>query len=581
MFLAVTPAQEFWDASDEMLFIGPWCARYELRDELKKIRHRFLPDPFKDFARFTAAGDYCRRVSEHFLGQISAYLNEVHGTARDARYWRILLDPWLTFHVEQMYDHFTHVEDAFRLEPGLKTILLDPACYETPRDTEDFVRRKLQDRFHLQLFSQILATRLPEAPTRPFPASPAPAPPARLKALVKRAAARALGALTALGAGEVLLSELEMPREELTRLVFGSRLKALPYFGKLPESARPAPVQDERRRGLGKLSARDPFERVFAAALPWQLPAILLEGYSEARRATLSLLPRAPKVFFSSVGWHYIDAAKFAAAECSARGSRLWGIQHGGSYGMAEYSPTETIERSICDRYYAWGWSKTDPDPRLRDLPSPLLSRGGPAAPGEDLLFVSTIFDFHNIRLARDSNGAGAFDALERQSRFLRALPESARGRALMRLYRRDFGWRQRDRLRELVPGIKFDDSALSLARRLREARLVVMDYPSTPMLEAMAADVPCMLTWAPDAWTFRPSARPFFDTLRKTGVLFDSPEEAAAQAALAYADPRAWLNEPARREALREFVRAFARSSPDWLDAWLAEILEQEKIRE
>lgn len=573
MFLAVTPSREFWKTDEELLFIGPWCVPYGSALD-PSLRHRFLPDPFRELPRYAEANARCAEVSAHFLKEISDYLGPLHGVRRDERYWRLLLDPWLTFHVEQMYDHFTLVEDAFRLDPALKTILLDPAGFETPRDTADFVHLKVTDRFHLQLFSQILATRLPDAPTRALPPSDEPAPRAGFKAAVKRSAARALGALSGRGLGEALLTELELTRPELKRLVLSSGLKALPYLGELPAEARPAPVFDARRSGLAGLRARDEFERVFVSALPSQLPTVFLEGYAAAREATLRFLPRAPKVFFSSIGWHYLDASKFAAAECAARGTRLWGIQHGGSYGMAEFSPTERVERAVVDRYYTWGWSRTENDPKLRDLPAPQMSRAVPAEPGQDLLFVSTIFDFHNIRLARDTNGAAAFDSLERKVRFLKALPEPARGRVRMRIYRRDFGWRQAERLAGLVPGLAFDDPAAPLARRLREARVVVLDYPSTPMLEALAAGVPCVLTWAPDTWTFRPSAKPFFDALTRAGIFYDSPEEAAAQAARAYADPRGWLDEPARRAAREAFTRTFALSSPDWLDAWRDEVL-------
>lgn len=585
MFLAVTPIEEFWDKGDELLFIGPWCALHDRRAAWSGLRHRFLTDPWRDFERYKTAMVYCRDLSSRMLDGLALHLNKAHATSHDRRYWRLLLDPWLTFHVEQLYDHFILVEEAFKLEPGLRTVVLDPSSWETPRDTADFVRLKIGDRFQLQLFSHVLSARadFPKralaaagAAERPLPGSVAdPATRTGLKALVKRTAGPALRALGALGAGRVMISELGLTRDEQLSLVARSGLRALPFYGELPDSARPAPVLDERRRSLASLPARDAFEKLFVAGLPAHLPTIFLEGYAEAVRATLEALPRIPKVVFSSLGWHYADAFKFAAAESAARGAKLWSIQHGGSYGMDEFATLERLERDVCDRYYAWGWSKTDSDPRLKDLPSPLLSRGsaGPFTPGDDLLYLSTSLDFHNIRLIRDSNGAGAFDTLDRQARFLKALPEPARSKASMRLYRHDWGWSHRERLLELVPEARFDDSNVPFARRMREARLVVVETPSTPMLEALAADIPVLMTWKPDTWTIRPSARPYFDAFRKAGMLFDSAEDAAAEAGRAYADPRAWWDEPARRAARLEFTRTFALSDPDWIGAWAKEI--------
>lgn len=96
-----------------------------------------------------------------------------------------------------------------------------------------------------------------------------------------------------------------------------------------------------------------------------------------------------------------------------------------------------------------------------------------------------------------------------------------------------------------------------------------------TTFLEAFAADIPCILTWNPDTWPVYGPAMPFIERLREVGILFYSPEEAAAQTARIYDDPEAWWNEPERRAAHRAFADAFARSSPDWLDAWLKEIRE------
>lgn len=585
MFLAVTPIEEFWDKDDELLFAGPWCALHDRRASWSGLRHRFLPDPWTDLERFRKASAYCAEFSARLLGQLAARLNELHGTDHDARYWRLLLDPWLTFHVEQMHDHHVLIEEAFALVPGLRAVTLDPACWETPRDMSGFVRLMIGDRFHLQLFSHLLAFRDPALPSRRLPPAGAGDPGARplpgsiadpslrrgLKALVKRASGPALRALGAAGAGRALISELGLTKDEQLKLVRKTGLRALPFYGELPEA--PAPVFDRRRLGLAGLSGRDAFEKAFIAGLPAHFPTVYLEGYAEAVRATRARLPRAPKIVFSSLGWHYVDAFKYAAAECAARGSRLWGAQHGGSYGLDEFSSLERFERDVCDRYFAWGWSKLDGDPRLGDLPSPLLSRAAAASPGADVVFASMTFDLHNIRLIRDANGAGGADAMDRQFRFLRALPEPVKSRLLMRLYRHDWGWRHRERLLEAVPGVRFDDSSVPFSRRLREARLLVVDCPSTPMLEALAADVPCLMTWRPDTWTFRPSARPFLDAFRKAGLLFDSPEEAAAEAGRAYADPRAWWDEPARRAARLEFTRTFALTDKDWIGAWAREI--------
>jgi putative transferase (TIGR04331 family) len=384
----------------------------------------------------------------------------------------------------------------------------------------------------------------------------------------------ALSALTPRGAGSVLFAELGLNRTERVALIKGSRFQALPYLAELPASARPAPVHDGRRKGLARLKGRDEFERIFIEALPVHLPTIFLEGHETARRFTLSRLWHTPKIVFTSVGCHYIDSFKFAAAECVERGSHLWGYQHGGGYGMTEHSPAELFERAISDRYYCWGWSRSETDSKLKDLPHPLLSRDeGPASPGNDILFVASPLDLYNIRLTRSTNNELASEYTQRQARFFRHLPDKIRRNFVIRLYRHDWGWRHRERLEDICVDMRFDDPNIPMPLRLRQARIAVFDAPSTPFLEAFAADIPVILTWKEESWPSRASARPLLDRLRSVGILFESPEESADQAARVYADPRAWWNEPERRIAVRAFTQAFALSSTEWLDAWLAEI--------
>ncbi|MDE2292680.1 MAG: hypothetical protein KGL53_11415, partial [Elusimicrobia bacterium] len=306
MFLAVTPLEEFWDKSDQLVFLGPWCARPQRRAEWTELSPHFLPNPWRDLTRFQAAAQYCRGVSSRLLDQLVSYLNGTLGVSRSRRVWRLLLDPWLTYHVEQMYDHYVHVDDALRAEPGLRTLLLDPECYTTPLSTAHFMRLSVGDFFHLQMFSHILAAKLPGSPVRGMALPDDPPPAARMKGLLKKTAATLARTCARAGGGEILVSELGLRRGERLRLILRSGLRILPYLSELPVSA--APARDARREGLSRLQGRDDFERVFIAALPRHLPALFLEGHAAAADFTRARIGRTPRAAFTTVDCHYTDS---------------------------------------------------------------------------------------------------------------------------------------------------------------------------------------------------------------------------------------------------------------------------------
>jgi putative transferase (TIGR04331 family) len=212
-------------------------------------------------------------------------------------------------------------------------------------------------------------------------------------------------------------------------------------------------------------------------------------------------------------------------------------------------------------------------DAKVRDLPHPMFSRSGRSLPNEDVVIVATALDLHDIRLIRAQQGDQAFDYLDRQARLWKAVAGALPGRVFYRLHAVDHGWNLRRRFQDRCPDVRFDDASTPFSERLRGVRLLIFDNPMTTFVEAFGADRPCLLTWNPEIWRFRPAAQPFLDRLREAGIFFDAPEAAARHAAAIHADPRAWWDEPKRRAVHREFAARFALTSADWLKVWLEEL--------
>lgn len=574
MHLATTAITEFWNPADENLLLGPWCAPRGRRD-WEAFRHRLLPDPWTDLARFETAVDYCTEFSERLIGPLGRHLNAALKTTHGERYWRILVYPWLYYHLQEMYSHYAVLQDAFKLAPNLTATVMSPASYRTPKDAREHIDWSFDDPYSLQLFSQLLSGRGFPEKSYAWPASRR-SPVGGYKSLMKRAMSWALARVIPPSAGQVMLGDLNLSREENLRIMTGSRFRALSLWIDLPASLIPPPTLNDGRLGLpGIVEPRDDFERLYLQSLIHDLPSVYLEGHAVARAYALARLWRTPRVVMSSVGWHYLEGFKFAAAECAERGSILWGLQHGGgTYGILRQATAERMERAATDRYYVWGWASLDGDPKVRDIPFPLLARVRRAGRGDGLVIVSTHLYLHDIGLTRNDSNSRALDYLQRQTRLWNALPPNLKEYSRLRLHK-DTGWRHEERLRECCPDLRLDDTSVPFARRLGEARLMIIDFPTTTFQEALAADAPCLMTWNPADWKYRDSARPFFNRLKEVGLLFDEPEAAAAQAARVYDDPQAWWDEPARREVRRDFARHFAYRRDDWMDCWLREINE------
>lgn len=530
-----------------------------------------LPEPWGDRAALEAAALECRSVRERLLARLAARLDAEHGTALGVRYWRAILGPWLLYHLQQLEDRRRRVS-AFLSQGRRPQALLDEACFETPRDTPDFLSLFPTERYNLQLTTLCFRAAGADAPAVRVPAGPRYEPrPASAHGALKGAVRRAVYRAARLARRPDVLTDGVYPlgraHEELAAAC-GWRL--WPLAASFPKRLRVPAVRGERRRALAGLPAEGALETLAVSSLPSCLPAIFLEGFPAARAHARRVLGRPPKVMLHSSGIYYDELYKLCAAEAALSGARLVGVQHGGQYGTALWSNPEWHERGIADLYLTWGWSE---DAATVPVSVPWLCPAPARTPeAGSILYVSTsgLKIPHELFPAPLSRQYEEFFAW--RERFLAALPDEDRAAARARLFPVDCGWNERPRLEARFPGLRFDSGPLKAS--VSRAALVVCDHPGTFFLETLAWDVPGVHFWDEHLWTSRRAALEALEPLRRAGIVHADPESAARQAAAVRRDPSKWWNEPAAREARREFVRRYARTDPAWAAEWAALLL-------
>lgn len=524
------------------------------------------PDPWADRDELAAAAASCRAARERLLTPLAARLDALHGTSLGARYWRIVLGPWLLYHLQQLEDR------RRRVEAGLRTSS-PPDClaakdFAAPRDTDEYHDLFQTDRYRLQLAALVLrhlGARGNETPAPPPERPAAPRPGAR--ALLRSARAAASAAARHLLRADFLsdgLYPLGARHEELAKAL---DFRLWPILDAFPEALRAAAVLDARRRSLSELAVEGGLERLAVSTLPESLPAIFLEGFAPARERARRALGRPPRVMVHSSGIHYRDFYKFCAAEALADGARLVGFQHGGYYGTALWSNAEWHERSICDLYLTWGW---DDGKRACPVPVPGLSAPPRRAPTRaGILYVSTSGLKTPHELSALPLGVQWLEFFAWRGRFFESLGNAGRDAARVRLYPADYGWNEKGEIAARWPELRLDDGARPLARSLESAALVVTDHPGTTFLETIAWGIPGVHFWDPRLWEMRPAAA--LEPLRRAGVVHADPESAARKALEVRADPDAWWNSPEVRAAREGFAESYARADPAWASVWAA----------
>jgi len=595
MFLATTALMEFWDTSDKILALGPWCLRYDQKEKWEGFQCTMAPNPWENPKAVEEAAEYCGKIIDSLIAELAVRLNRIHGVNRTERYWRILLWPWLLYYVHALYDRYVSLKQVIESHKELRSIVLSPTDYRTPLDTRDFLDLAIVDSpdlFNLQLYSQILKSLnvrtvvLEElnpilnkqdkvSADRKFIGAIW-----RPKPLVKRMARRACTLLALIVAPKVMLGGLGLNRRNRLRLMLAmsSRGWALPA----PLVSRcMVPGRDESmRKDISDLPARDEFTAVLSGTMATNFPLIYLEGYKAFREACLAAWPSPPAILFSFDGWVTHESFKLLAAENSERGSRLVGGQHGEGYGVSKVIPQEEYELAITDRWFSYGWRDDERAEKIRPLPNPMFKPIGTFNSRRnqrvnDILLVASNSPIYPHKF--ESWPTGRFEShLEWRHRFVQGLTPALRARLVVRMHVQDCGWFQEQRLIERFGPLRFDDQILSLRRRLGQYRLVVSEYRGTALLEILAANVPAIFFWDPGYWMVRSEAMPYFENLEMAGVLWKSPERAAAKVAGVYDDPWRWWNGKTVQEARQAFVNRYALGRHDWLDWWIKALEEE-----
>lgn len=599
MFLATTALTDYWDKEQAIVMLGSWCLRHDRRDESQGLIAEVMPSPWKDRDRFNTAIEYLDQCQERMLSRLVKYLASAHNVSCSQRYWRILIGPWLLHYLHAFYDRYVHLTDAFSRYPIRKTIVLDKGSFHVPCDADQLTYLVESDPYNLQLLSQMIHSMGYSFPAQALSCAwncdvryerPGDRVRRALKGTVSwgfRLLSEAVNPIR--GHSDIVgLWSLGVSCKQTWRLAFRSHLcgvSAVPYE---LEPRWPfmisGPVFDERRNGLKALAHNDEFERIFVDSLPNNFPVLYLEAYASARQVTLEKVKKVPSIMMSAEAWLFDEPFKFLAAELSERKTRIVTVQHGGG-GMFRSSPAELHESRIGDAYMVWGWAGHLKAGRQANLPSQLLSTL-PAEPElhfasrrHGIVFISTANLRYLLRFHSCPIGIHREEYIQWQLRFLEAVPHNIRSVLLFRSYPGEYGAEGRARITEGFAEVKMDTNS-RIHETMSQARVCVVDHIGTTLLEALKMDIPTILFWDPAHTEIRDEAISYIENLRGVGILWDSPEKAAAKVAEVYDDPMVWWNSRAVRSARKAFVDRFAFGNKEWKAMWAAALSEELTIR-
>lgn len=527
--------------------------------------HNVVPHPWSNDLKKLQAFEHIDTTYDAVVTELAAALNDYHQESLSIRAWRILLGPWLHSLSAICYEKWALVDQALDMDGSAVICGLEGSSM-IPKDTYHFKDFFSSSEMGAHILFEISQARGLDFLNLP-PASSvynAAATSIQRSSLIRKTM-HWLSTRMARPNDVVVFDSYLQPHAE-ARLQM--RLRQFPSvwdfaLNEADESARTN--LDETWRDVhdsGDKPENLSFQEFFGHYARKKIPVVFLEGFANLRKnADSRRYPRAPKAIFTSNAYFKNDLFKYFVARSIGSGSRYFIGQHGGGYGVIRQTSDQRLIRETADNFLTWGWRET-----ASDFPVGVIkpSLGIRSKPEGDLLLVQYVGAPLEFRVGdRPIAANGWFEYFRDQVSFLNALTPEIKARVRVRLHPHDHGYGIVERLKAVYPELRFDTSA-TLSRAFENCKLVVPTYPQTTFLETLSEEFPTVMFFRSEHWQISQISEAPMDNLRKAGVVFDSPIEAAMHINSIWSSMPEWWEEPSNQASRANFVDMFARRDLD-----------------
>jgi putative transferase (TIGR04331 family) len=523
------------------------------------------PDPFPNALAVNAAAKAANGEVLRLIDVFGKRFNTLHKKNLSARFWSMALGPVLLLAVHMLAERQKRVLDLVELHGNrpLRVALLPGDVPFSFANSLEFMLHGVQNVF----FNHYVYSRIVEAvapPSWQLTYQPGTSPhQAGLTARQPRPLTERLKETL-----RACLLRLPFPHTKGFRL-WQTLALSLAVGGNTRRSADRS--LDFSLYCDDPLTWHFPAEQLIFACIPKDIPKNIRRTAFPALKAPGGT-DRPGPLRGMSPAYSQDDGYRLHLAGLLERGCRLFSIQHGANYGNLHSIgglPFEYRQHA----FFTWGWERHESAPsNARPLPHPI-----PASVADThreraphLILAGTEMSSFSYRLKSRTQSKAMLAYRAAKLTYLRSVDETL-GQQAQVLYRPYF---------KTAGGL--DDEAYilrhlphtaickgDLTTRLLGCRLLVLDHYGTTLHVALAANVPTIAFWKSSDWGFDSESAWMVDILRETGILFETPQEAAARTVAIWPDVQGWWRDTVVQSVRKLWLDRYARIGNTPEHAW------------
>ncbi len=254
-------------------------------------------------------------------------------------------------------------------------------------------------------------------------------------------------------------------------------------------------------------------------------------------------------------------------------GSRIICSQHGSRYGTLDAVPYIEAAEYNQDWFITWGWDKQS-NYSLNTLPLPIPSpflKSKKYNLNDRIIFIGQNSPLVSYRLDSMPQPGDFMKILNQLKIIISKLDPNILDKIYFKFHEDKRCALDYHRvITELIDNSKIIEK---LGKHVYKSKLLIIDHPGTTLNIRLAANLPTIAYWDDKMWGLCAQTKPYFQSLKDRGILFDDATGAAERINEIWPDTESWWNQLETQQTIDKWVNQYARTKKSWRKEWIKSI--------
>ncbi len=567
------------------VILGEWCISFDDKDILNDKSYILINYHWDNREKLKNDYKLINKIFEIYLDALTFELNKYHQSNYSKRYWRIILGPWLGQTLCILLDRWYSMNNAKNKFKNLYLIHSKNKLEEfIPINMGDWSKKNSNDKWNKYLF-QIIAEEIDlniEYEDRDTKIEQINCKNKKkvqkqitylknnileIKKYIKKLIKRKLISIFSINRSKknkIIFYNTYLNFLSTLKLLIQDKRIIIPEFEEY-EIDKKFDFEFRYKKLICNYQKLQNFENEFICfcekIIPLLIPKIFLENYREFVEINSNKSNKNIKAIMTSSG-AYMDQFQIYTASLVEKGTKLFIFQHGGHYGLGQFSFYDDHEYLISDYFLSWGWTKKN---KNKIIPFGALNFFHKSSIKRNifrkkiLLILNSLpkyaYNFYSVPIS--SNQVKSYH--KDQFNFFNLLPKNISKNLEVRLAKDDYNYKLKSEWNKKAPNIKIIDSNIKIKNLYSNYRIFIGTYNATNFLELLFYNIPSIIFWNPKHSETNIRSKEFFQLLKESNIFHESPESAALFLTKIYNDIDQWWYSNKTQNARNIFCNQYA----------------------